>query len=722
MVHNNPFIIGPFRRLFHVFSSSSEESLLQVREPDAMTPPAAAEPSAMNKMEHFEPDVSATLDQFFSEQQPMPVPPSGPKRRVVEGEFLTDFDYYLFSEGSHYQLYEKLGAHPVILNGVEGVHFAVWAPNATAVSVVSDFNNWQPRVHPLQPQRSTGIWATFIPGSYDGQTYKYYIENMHTGFCEEKSDPYAFYAEVRPCSASRIHDFEQSDYQWSDDQWMRDRGGRHATQAPISIYEVHLGSWARIPEDGHRFLTYREMAPRLAQYVKEHGFTHIELMPITEHPFDGSWGYQVTGFFAPTSRFGSPEDFKYFVDVMHQYDVGVILDWVPSHFPKDAHGLAYFDGTHLFEHADSRVGEHKEWGTLVFNYGRYEVANFLMASAHFWLDYYHLDGLRVDAVASMLYLDYNRNEGEWLPNEFGGRENLEAVHFLKRLNESLYARFPDVMTIAEESTAWTNVSKPTFMGGLGFGYKWDMGWMHDTLQYFERDPVHRKYHMNDLTFRGLYAWTENFALPLSHDEVVHGKHSMLSKMPGDFWQQFANLRTLYGYMFAQPGKKLLFMGNEFGQWNEWNCNESLDWHLTQYREHQGIQRWVTDLNTLYRHVAAMHQLDAQPQGFHMLECNDADNTIMAFMRRGASDNPADVVLFIANFTPVPRDAYRIGVPVDGLWKELLNSDADVYGGSGKGNAGLVMAEATPSHAMPCSLQLDIPPLGCLFLRPQGMCD
>ncbi len=663
------------------------------------------------------PMTTTSSNTSFSSMPAMPTNLSTDYVRDVQGSFFDDLDFYLFSEGSHYQLYEKLGAHVIRFNGVLGTHFAVWAPNATAVYVMGDFNVWDATQYPLTPLRDSGIWTCFIPEVLAGQCYKYVVENSNAGFREEKADPYGFYAETRPCTASIVWDHHQHHYAWQDSAWMQSRHEKHHVGSPISVYEVHLGSWMRTGQD--EWLTYRELAEKLGEYVSNLGYTHIELLPITEHPLDVSWGYQVTGFFAPTSRFGSPEDFMFFVDSMHQRGIGVILDWVPSHFPKDAHGLAYFDGTHLYEHADSRIGEHKEWGTLVFNYGRYEVSNFLIANAHFWLDKFHLDGLRVDAVASMLYLDYNRKEGEWLPNCFGGRENLEAVQFLKRMNESIYARFPDVMTIAEESTAWSQVSRPTYLGGLGFGFKWDMGWMHDTLQYFQRDAIHRKYHMNDLTFRGLYAWSENFTMPLSHDEVVHGKKAMLAKMTGDFWQQFANLRLLYGYMWSQPGKKLLFMGSEFGQWHEWNCLHSLDWHLTQYKEHQGIQAWIRDLNHLYRSVPALHERDTTPDGFHMVECNDAENTVMAYLRRGHQDAPEHQVLFIGNFTPVPREGYRIGVPQGGLWQEALNSDADCYGGSGMGNAGCVMAEPIPSHGFEHSICLKLPPLAALFFKPMG---
>jgi 1,4-alpha-glucan branching enzyme len=632
--------------------------------------------------------------------------------RSITGPFLTDFDIYLWSEGSNYRSYDKLGAHVIERDGISGTHFAVWAPNARAVSVLGDFNGWRDGVHVLHPRGVSGIWEGFIPGIGVGALYKYAITSQYNDYRVTKADPYAFAAEIRPQTASKIWDL--AGYIWRDGDWMTHRGQAHATDAPISIYEVHLGSWMRVPEEGSRWLTYRELATKLADYVVDLGYTHVEFLPVTEHPLDASWGYQTVGYFAPTSRFGTPQDFMYLVDALHQRGVGVILDWVPAHFPRDEHGLGFFDGTHLYEHADPRLGAHQDWGTFIFNYGRREIGNFLIGNALFWLDKYHIDGLRVDAVASMLYLDYSRKAGDWIPNRFGGRENLEAIDFLRRFNEQVYAAYPDVVTIAEESTAWPSVSRPTYTGGLGFGYKWDMGWMHDTLHYLQHDPVHRKYHHNQLTFRMLYAFTENYVLPLSHDEVVHGKQTLLTKMPGDDWQRFANLRLLYGLMFAQPGKKLLFMGGEFGQWHEWNHATSLDWHLLQWAPHQGIQRCVRDLNTAYRREPALHQLDCDPAGFEWIDANDYEDSILSFLRKGKTTH--DQVLIVLNFTPVPRIDYRVGVPYGGCWDEILNSDAKEYGGSGLGNAGCVYADRVPFHGRSHSLSLILPPLGALFFR------
>jgi 1,4-alpha-glucan branching enzyme len=626
--------------------------------------------------------------------------------------FLTDYDLYLFGEGSYDRLYEKMGAHLVTVDGRTGVRFAVWAPNAQRVSVIGDFNGWTPGRHVLEPRGSSGIWEGFVPGLGQGAIYKYRIESHHRGFVAEKADPFAFHAETRPKSGSIVWDI--GNYDWGDAWWMGERRRAHGLDAPISIYEVHLGSWMRVPEDGMRWLSYREIAPRLAAYVKEQGFTHVELLPITEHPFDGSWGYQTTGYYAPTSRHGTPQDFMFLVDTLHRHGIGVLLDWVPAHFPTDGHGLAFFDGTHLYEHEDPRLGRHKDWGTLIYNYGRNEVANFLLSNALFWLDRYHLDGLRVDAVASMLYLDYSREPGDWVPNAHGGRENLEAIAFLRRLNEKVYGLHPDVVMYAEESTAWPMVSKPTYIGGLGFGLKWDMGWMHDTLVYFRKDPIHRRYHHDQLTFRMLYAFTENFVLPLSHDEVVHGKGSLLDKMPGDLWQRFANLRLLLGNQWTQAGKKLLFMGGEFGQWREWHHDESLDWHLLQHASHQGVQRWVRDLNAFYRATPAMHEQDASPLGFEWIDCHDADSSTLSFLRW--SRDHGEVVLCVFNHTPVPREGFRVGVPWGGRWDEVLNSDATLYAGSGMGNAGGVEAEPMPWHGRPWSVKIVAPPLAMVAFR------
>lgn len=635
-------------------------------------------------------------------------------RTPVSTAELTDFDVHLWSEGSHYRAYEKLGAHITERDGVKGTQFAVWAPNARWVSVVGDFNGWEPGKHPLHPVGSSGIWEGFVPGVGVGTLYKFAIFSRYHNYWVEKSDPYAFATELRPRTASKVWDL--SGYEWGDQEWMSRRHTAHTLDAPISIYEVHLGSWRRKPEESNRWLSYREAAEQLADYCTDLGYTHVELLPINEHPFDASWGYQTVSYYAPTSRFGTPQEFMHFVDTLHRRGIGVILDWVPAHFPRDEHGLGYFDGTHLYEHADPRLGQHTDWGTFIFNYGRTEVSNFLISNALFWLDKYHIDGLRVDAVASMLYLDYSRKPDEWVPNRYGGRENLDAINFLRKLNEQVYGEYPDVMTLAEESTAWPGVSRPGYLGGLGFGYKWDMGWMHDTLDYLSHDPVHRKYHHDRLTFRMLYAFTENYALPLSHDEVVHGKGALLAKMPGDDWQKYANLRLLYGWQYAQPGKKLLFMGGEIGQWQEWHHDASVDWHLLQWEPHQGVQRWVRDLNTLYRGAPALHQYDCDPAGFEWVDCCDWQTSVVSLIRKGR--RPEDVMLAVFNFTPVPRHDYRVGVPRPGRWDEVLNSDAPIYHGSGQGNYGGVEAEAAPHHGREYSLSLTVPPLGVVMFRPQ----
>jgi len=628
---------------------------------------------------------------------------------MPQNTFLTEFDLHLLNQGKHNRSFDKLGAHPCKIGDKRGVHFAVWAPNAEYVAVIGDFNDWQEGMHPMSSS-DAGIWSAFIPGASFGDRYKYYISAQ--GFSAEKADPYAFCSEIRPQTASVVYDLNQ--YQWNDASWMSNRRTTAAHDRPISIYEVHLGSWRRVPEENHRWLTYREVAHELADYVREMGFTHVELLPICEHPLDGSWGYQTIGYFAPTSRFGSPDDFRYFVETLHQAGIGVILDWVPAHFPTDGHGLARFDGTHLYEHADPRQGVHREWGTLVFNFGRHEVCNFLIASALFWLEKYHIDGFRVDAVASMLYLDYSRDQGEWLPNAYGSRENLEAVEFIKRLNAEVYQQ-PDVLTVAEESTAWPMVTQPTYSGGLGFGYKWNMGWMHDTLSFISKDPIHRTYHHNSLTFSLLYAFHENFVLPFSHDEVVHGKGSMIGKMPGDDWQRFANLRALYGYMFGHPGKKLLFMGCEFGQWGEWRFDQSLDWHLLGELFHSGLRLWVKDLNNLLHKERALYEKDFEPAGFRWIDCNDSAQSILSFIRYGADQS--DLILQVCNFTPVVREGYRLGVPQGGKWREVLNSDSEFYGGSGVGNLGMLEAQPTPFHGFECSLEMQLPPLSVLFFKP-----
>ncbi len=622
---------------------------------------------------------------------------------------LSSQDLFLFNEGTHCRLYEKLGAHVGIEGGKKGTSFAVWAPTAEHVFVIGDFNDWNRSSHPLQPQGQSGIWQGFVPGLGHGDPYKYHIVSRNRGYRVDKADPFAFHSEVPPRTASRVWDL---DYPWRDAAWMAQRRQRNALNAPMSIYEVHLGSWRRVPEDGNRWLSFREIAEPLADYVQRIGFTHVEFLPLTEHPFYGSWGYQTTGYFAPTSRYGTPQDLMYLIDHLHQREIGVILDWVPSHFPTDEHGLGYFDGTHLYEHSDPQQGYHPDWNSFIFNYGRHEVRSFLLSSGLFWLDRYHVDGLRVDAVASMLYLDYSRQPGRWVPNRYGSRENLEAMSFLRRFNEEVYRRHLDVQTIAEESTAWPMVSRPTYLGGLGFGLKWDMGWMHDTLKYLARDPVHRRHHHSELTFRGLYAFTENYVLPLSHDEVVHGKRSLLEKMPGDDWQKFANLRLLLGYQYALPGKKLLFMGGEFGQRREWHHDTSLDWHLTQEAPHAGLQKWVEDLNRAYRTEPALHELDCHPGGFEWIDCNDADSSTLSFLRRGSSDT----IVVVCNFTPVARHDYLVGVPSGGFWKELLNSDAEVYRGSGQGNAGGRDALTMPCHGRPFAVPVTLPPLAVLFLK------
>ncbi|MBI3300167.1 MAG: 1,4-alpha-glucan branching protein GlgB [Elusimicrobia bacterium] len=625
---------------------------------------------------------------------------------------LSDDDLHLFNEGSHLRLWERLGAHPGQgPDGEAGVHFAVWAPDAQYAAVVGDFNGWDAGKHPLSAVGSSGIWSAFIPGVAKGAHYKFHIASRHALYRADKCDPFAFHAEPSPKTASVVWDL---DYEWADGDWMKKRKSRSGLDAPVSVYEVHLGSWMRVPEEGGRSLSYREIAPRLAAYASQQGFTHVEFLPVMEHPFYGSWGYQTTGYFAPTSRYGTPQDFMFLVDTLHRAGVGVILDWVPSHFPSDEHGLAFFDGTHLYEHSDPRQGWHPDWGSFIFNYGRSEVKSFLYSSALFWLEKYHIDGLRVDAVASMLYLDYSRKEGEWVPNQHGGRENLEAIEFLRRLNAEVYARHPDVQMIAEESTAWGGVSRPTYTGGLGFGLKWDMGWMHDTLEYMKKEPVHRRWHHNELTFRMIYAFHENFMLPLSHDEVVHGKGSLLRRMPGDDWQKFANLRALFAYQWSQPGKKLLFMGCEFGQWDEWNHEKSLDWHLLGAAPHQGVRKLVADLNKIYRAEPALHQLDCDPAGFQWVDASDADNSALGYLRLAKGGREA--VLCVFNMTPVPRLGYRIGVPWGGRWTELLNSDAAPYGGSGVGNAGGLEAEGVPFHGRDFSLNLSLPPLGALFLK------
>jgi len=626
--------------------------------------------------------------------------------------FLGEDDLYLFNEGSHVRLYERLGAHSGVLGDLEGTYFAVWAPSAERVSVVGEFNKWHGGRHRLRPRGASGIWEGFVPDVGPGTLYKFRIVPHDGARALEKADPYAFACELPPKTASLVWDL---DYEWGDGAWMASRGERNALDAPVSVYELHVGSWRRVAGEGNRSLSYRELALELAEYVRDLGFTHVELLPVMEHPFFGSWGYQTTSYFAPSGRYGTPQDLMFLVDTLHQAGIGVVLDWVPSHFPADEYALASFDGTHLYEHGDPREGRHPDWDSLIFNYGRHEVRSFLLSSALFWLDRYHVDGLRVDAVASMLYRDYSRVEGEWIPNEYGGRENLEAIDFLRRLNQEVYGAFPDVQTYAEESTAWPMVSRPTYLGGLGFGLKWDMGWMHDTLEYLRRDPIHRRFHHNELTFRAIYASNENFLLPLSHDEVVHGKGSLLGRMPGDRWQQLANLRLLFAYQFAQPGKKLVFMGGELAQPGEWSHDGSLDWHLLDDEAHAGVHRLLADLARLYADEPALHELDCDPGGFEWIDANDAATSVVSFLRRGSS--PVDVVAVVCNFTPIVRRNYRLGVPEGGVWAELMNTDATSYGGSGQGNLGGAEAVPVTFHGRPWSLVVTLPPLAALFLRP-----
>ena len=626
---------------------------------------------------------------------------------------LTDYDLYLLAEGRHWHSYDRLGAQLRHVDGVAGVNFAVWAPNATGVSVIGDFNGWDGRKHAMRKHIPSGIWELFVPGLGEGTLYKYQVR--HHGQTFEKADPYGFAAELPPRTASRVTDLGR--YEWRDSRWMRERTRRNGLDAPIAIYEVHLGSWKRPGDDSSRWLSYRELAHQLVDYCREMSYTHLELMPVSEHPFSGSWGYQTVGYFAATSRYGTPQDFMYFVDHCHQNGIGVIIDWVPAHFPRDGHGLRHFDGTALYEHADPRQGEHPDWGTLIFNYGRNEVRNFLVSNALFWLDKYHIDGLRVDAVASMLYLDYSRKEGDWVPNEFGGRENLAAIAMVKEFNEQTHLQYPGVLTIAEESTAFGGVSRPTYLGGLGFSLKWNMGWMNDTLRYMRHDPIHRKYHHNELTFSMIYAFTENFCLPFSHDEVVHGKGSLLDQMPGDLWQKFANLRLLYTYMWGHPGKKLLFMGCDFGQWNEWDHDKSLQWHLLQWESHQGLHRMLGDLNRLYQREPALHEVDFEYTGFEWIDCNNWEESVISFLRKGK--HPDEVVAVCLNFTPAPRSGYRLGVPKPGWYEEVFNSDSMYYAGSNMGNGTGRMAEAIPWHGRPYSIALTLPPLAGLMLKSRG---
>ena len=624
---------------------------------------------------------------------------------------LTEFDLYLFNAGDHHRIYEKLGAHFAEVGGVGGVQFAVWAPGARSVSVIGSFNGWDRRKHAMRVLGSSGVWEIFVPGLPDGELYKFQIKTG-SGAILDKCDPYGFEMELRPSTASRVNLL--NGFEWRDESWMKNRPASNPLGTPLSIYEVHLASWARVPEERDRWLTYRELAVRLVEYVQKRGFTHIELLPVMEHPLDASWGYQVTGYFAPSSRFGKPQDFMYFVDYCHEHGIGVLLDWVPAHFPKDPYALGLFDGTHLYEHSDPRKGEHQDWGTFIFNYGRFEVRNFLMSNALYWLDKFHIDGLRIDAVASMLYLDYSRREGEWIPNQYGGRENIEAISFIKQLNGIVHHYHPGTLMIAEESTAWPGVTNSLEHGGLGFDLKWNMGWMHDMLEYFSLDPIHRAYHHRNLTFALLYAFSERFLLPLSHDEVVHGKRALLDKMPGDLWQKFANLRSLFGLMFAFPGKKLLFMGDEIGQWIEWNHEGSLDWHLLSYDAHQGVQRLIDSLHALYKAESALFEVDFEYRGFEWIDFQDSASSVIAFERK--SREARERVVVVCNFTPVPRYGYRVGVSEAGTYEELLNTDSVFFGGSNLGNSGQLTAEDIPFHHHPASVVLTLPPLSVLYLK------
>ncbi len=626
------------------------------------------------------------------------------------GPMMGEVDLYLFSEGQHWRLYDKFGAHLRKVDGESGVYFAVWAPNAQRVSVVGDFNGWDGRVHPMRKLLGSGVWELFVPAVAEGAHYKFEIRT-HSGALLLKSDPFAFFNQHGRSTSSLVYDLER--YQWSDQAWMESRPKRDLPKSALSIYEVHLGSWRRRSDEGNRHLSYLELTETLIPYVVDMGYTHIELMPIAEHPFEGSWGYQVTNYYAPTSRFGSPDELRHFIDACHRAGIGVIVDWVPAHFPKDAHGLAEFDGTDLHEHMDPRQGEHQDWGTLIFNFGRNEVRNFLIANALFWLDQYHIDGLRVDAVASMLYLDYSRKAGQWIPNVYGGRENLEAIYFLKRFNEVCYEKFPGIMTIAEESTAWPSVSRPTHLGGLGFGFKWNMGWMHDFLEYMSLDPIYRRFHHGNITFSLIYAFQEQFVLVLSHDEVVHGKRSLLSKMPGDEWQQFANLRMFYAWMYGHPGKKLLFMGQEFGQWHEWNHDQALDWHLLQEPRHDGLRRLVQHLNHTYKAEAALWDQDDSYDGYEWIDFHDADNSVVAFMRKSRG---GDVIAFVVNATPIVRYDYRLGIPKSGYYREIINTDGETYGGGNVGNFGGKQSEEVPWMGREHSILINLPPLATVAFK------
>jgi 1,4-alpha-glucan branching enzyme len=725
--HENPFeVLGPHeieqdgRRALAVRAYLPEAQRAWVVDPaqGATRPMRRIHPAGL-----FEAVVAPTFD--AQPPAPSPQPPYQLRVTYKSGEthtmhdpyafppMLTDYDLHLLGEGTHWRSYERLGAHQRTVDGVNGVNFAVWAPNAESVAIVGEFNMWDRRSHAMRKHIPSGVWEMFVPGIGTGTQYKYSVK-QRGGHVVDKCDPYGFFAEVPPRTANIVTDL--NNYEWNDAEWIRRRPEHNAFDAPMAIYEMHLGSWRRDPGDPGRWLSYGEIAPQLVEYCQKMGFTHVQLMPVSEHPFTGSWGYQTTGYYAATSRYGTPQDFMYFVDLLHQAGIGVIIDWVPAHFPKDDHGLRHFDGSALYEHADPRKGEHPDWGTLIFNYGRNEVRNFLLSNALFWLDKYHIDGLRVDAVASMLYLDYSRKEGEWEPNCFGGRENLEAIDFLKKFNEEVHLQYPGVLTIAEESTAWTGVSRPTYVGGLGFSLKWNMGWMNDTREYMHKEPIHRKYHQDELTFSLIYAFTENFCLPLSHDEVVHGKGSLLDQMPGDLWQRFANLRLMYGYMWSHPGKKLLFMGGEFGQWREWNHDESLEWHLLKWQSHQGVQRYLADLNALYRREPALHQVDFEWFGFEWIDCHNWQDSVLVFIRK--AKDPQDYVICACNFTPVPRIGYKIGVPEACWFEEISNSDSTFYGGSDLGNGGGLQGLPIECHGRPCSIEVTLPPLAMVMFKPR----
>lgn len=717
--HPDPFgFLGPHREarglVVRVFAPGAERAELLLAEgPAAMTATGVAGGFVVALPEDTPEPLRYRVRLFRGEDawevdDPYAFPPT-----------LGELDRHLMAEGRHRRIFDKLGAHLTAVDGVDGTAFAVWAPNAKRVSVVGGFNDWDGRRHPMRLHPGCGVWEIFIPGVGEGALYKFELVGADGTLLPLKSDPYAFACERPPATASRV--VRRGGYAWADAAWMAERAGRNRHDAPMAIYEVHLGSWRRNPDQGNRYLTYRELADELVPYVRDLGFTHVELLPINEYPFDGSWGYQPIGLFAPTSRFGGPDDFRHFVDACHAAGLGVILDWVPGHFPEDAHGLAWFDGTHLYEHADPRQGRHMDWGTLIYNFGRAEVRNFLIANALFWVEEYHIDGLRVDAVASMLYLNYSRKEGEWVPNAFGGHENLEAISFLKRMNEVLYEEHPGAFTVAEESTAWPMVSRPTYLGGLGFGFKWNMGWMHDTLRYMGKEPVHRSFHHNDMTFGLIYAFQENFVLPLSHDEVVHGKGSLIGRMPGDGWQKFANLRAYFAFMWSHPGKKLLFMGGEFAQGREWNHDTSLDWHLLDIPEHAGIRRLLSDLNALYRRTPALFRVDFDPAGFSWLDAGNWQDSVLAFLRRDPATEGGEAVA-VCSFTPVVREGYRIGVPRAGRYVEAINTDSGLYGGSNVGNQGGVEAEAVPCHGQPFSIVLTLPPLATLILTAPGAAD